>query len=74
MKVYKFTSIDRTLEFVKPLLVEGTYSVSIRTFYKDYPREYQIDRYEVTVKDIDEEKHDPTLEQGDWVVRDKEPL
>lgn len=53
MKVYKFTSIDRTLEFIKPLLVEGNYSVSIRTFYEEFPREYQIDYFEVTVKEIE---------------------
>ena len=51
MTVYKFTSIDRTLEFIKPLLVEGTYSVSIRTFYKVFPREYEIDYFEVTVEE-----------------------
>ena len=52
MTVYKFTSIDRTLEFIKSLIVEGKYSVSARAFYKEYPREYQIDYYEVTVKEI----------------------
>ena len=53
MTVYKFTSIDRTLEFIKPLLVEGNFIVSVRTFYKEYPREYQIDYYEVKVEEIE---------------------
>lgn len=65
--IYKFTTIDRTLEFIRPLLLEGKHSVSVRTFYKEYPREYSIDYFEVKVNEIDEEK-------GDWVVRDKEPL
>ena len=52
---YKFTSIDRTLEFIKPLLVEGNHSVHIRTFYKKYPREYDIDYFEVTVKETEKE-------------------
>ena len=54
MIVYKFTSIDRTLEFIKPLLVEGNYRVSVRTFYKEYPRQYEIDYFEVTVEEIEE--------------------
>lgn len=54
MTKYKFTSIDRTLEFIKPLLVEGKHSVSLRTFNKEYPRETQIDYFEVTVKEIKE--------------------
>lgn len=53
MTVYKFTSIDRTLEFIKPLLVEGNYTVYVKTFYKEYPRETMIDYYEVTVKEIE---------------------
>lgn len=53
MTVYKFTSLDRTLEFIKSLIVEGTYIVSARAFYKEYPREYQIDYFEVTVKEIE---------------------
>lgn len=52
MMVYKFTAIDRTLEFIKPLLVEGSYKVSVKTFYKKFPREYQIDYFEVTVEEI----------------------
>lgn len=51
MTIY-FTSIDRTLEFIKPLLVEGNHSVSIRTYFKEFPREYQIDFYAVIVKEI----------------------
>lgn len=53
MTVYKFTSLDRTLEFIKSLIVEGNYRVSARAFYKEYPREYQIDHYEVTVEEIE---------------------
>lgn len=52
MTVYKFTSIDRVLEFIEPLLVEGNYKVSIKTLYKEFPREYQIDYFEVTVEEI----------------------
>ena len=51
---YKFTSIDRTLEFIKPLLVEGEYKISVKTFYKGFPREYDIDFFEVTVEEIKE--------------------
>lgn len=54
MTVYKFTSIDRVLKFIEPLLVEGKYNVSAKTFYKEYPREYMIDYFEVTVKEIKE--------------------
>ena len=53
MTVYKFTSIDRTLEFTKVLIDEGNYRVSIRTFYKEYPWETMIDYYEVTVEEIE---------------------
>ena len=53
MTVYKFTSIDRTLDFIKPLLVEGKHRVSIRTFYKGFPRETMIDYFEVTVEEIE---------------------
>lgn len=46
MTIYKFTSIDRVLEFIKPLLVEGRHSVSIKTFFcKEYP-------FEVTVEEV----------------------
>ena len=54
MTVYKFTSIDRVLEFIKPLLVEGKYSVSVRAFYKEFPREYMIDYFEVKVEGVKE--------------------
>ena len=53
MTEYKFTTIDRTLEFIKPLIVEGNHRVSVRAFYKEYPRETMIDYYEVTVKEIE---------------------
>ena len=53
MTVYKFTSIDRTLEFIRPLLIEGKHRVSVRTFYKEYPRETMIDYFEVTVEEIE---------------------
>ena len=53
MTVYKFTSIDRTLEFIKSLIVEGNYIVSARAFYQEYPRETMIDYYEVTVEEIE---------------------
>lgn len=53
MTVYKFTTIDRTLEFIRPLLLEGKHKVSVKTFYKKYPREYSIDYFEVTVEEIE---------------------
>ena len=53
MTVYKFTTIDRTLEFMKSLIVEGNYIVSARAIYKEYPRETMIDYYEVTVEEIE---------------------
>ena len=54
MTVYKFKSIDRTLEFIKPLLIEGKHSVRVKTFYEEYPREYSIDYFEVAVEEIKE--------------------
>ena len=53
MTVYKFRTIDRTLEFIRPLLLEGKHMVSVKTFYKEYPREYSIDYFEVTVEEIE---------------------
>ena len=53
MTVYKFTTIDRTLEFMKSLIIEGNYRVSARAIYKEYPRETMIDYYEVTVEEIE---------------------
>ena len=53
MTVYKFTTIDRTLEFMKSLIIEGNHRVSARAFYKEYPRETMIDYYEVTVEEIE---------------------
>ena len=53
MTVYKFTTIDRTLEFMKSLIVEGNYRVSARAFFKKYPWETTIDYYEVTVEEIE---------------------
>ena len=32
---YKFTSIDRTIEFIKPLLVEGDKQVEVKTIFED---------------------------------------
>ena len=52
MTVYKFKSIDRTLEFIKPLLIEGKHSVSVRSFYKEYPWESSIDYFEVAVEEV----------------------
>lgn len=54
MTTYKFTTIQRVLEFIEPLLLEGKHSVNIKTFYEEYPREYSIDYFEVTVKEIKE--------------------
>lgn len=53
MTVYKFTAIDRTLEFMKSLLVEGDYIVSARAIYKEFPWETMIDYFEVTVEEIE---------------------
>lgn len=53
MTVYKFTSIDRTLDFIKSLIVEGKWQVSVKTFYEEFPSEIVIDYYEVTVKEIE---------------------
>ena len=53
MTVYKFKSLDRALEFIKSLIVEGNYRVSARAFYQEYPRETMIDYYEVTVEEIE---------------------
>lgn len=54
MAVYKFTALDRVLEFVAPLLVEGKHSVGLRTIYREFPRETQIDYFEVTVTEVKE--------------------
>ena len=47
---YKFTSIDRALEFVKPLLVEGDKKVEIKTIFEDTCIK-RIDYYLVIVED-----------------------
>ena len=47
-----YPDTDRTLEFIKPLLVEGNYRVSVRAFYEEFPR--LIDYFEVTVEEIEE--------------------
>ena len=44
---YTFKSIDRVLEFSKALLVEGKHTVSIKTVFRDFPRENDIDHFEV---------------------------
>lgn len=54
MAVYKFTAMDRVLEFVAPLLVEGKHSLGLRTIYKEFPWEHTIDYFEVTVTEIKE--------------------
>ena len=63
MTVYKFTTIDRTLEFIRPLLIEGKHRVSVRTFYKEYPRETMIDYFEVTVEENEEHEEKDALQK-----------
>lgn len=79
MTVYKFTEIDRTLAFIRPLLIEGKHSVSLRTVYEEFPREYHIAYFEVIVKEIENKEQaqspsDHKEPQGDWVVRTEGPL
>ena len=50
MTTYKFTSIDRTLEFIKPLLVEGRKKVEVKTIFEDTCVK-RIDHYLVIVSD-----------------------
>ena len=45
---YEFNSIFNLMGFVKPLVVEG-YSVAINTVFKEFPREHDIDKFEVNV-------------------------
>ena len=45
---YEFNSIFNVMYFVKPLIVEG-YSVAINTIFKKFPRENDIDKFEVNV-------------------------
>lgn len=45
---YEFDSIFNLMDFVKSLVVEG-YSVAINTVFKEFPREYDIDKFEVNV-------------------------
>ncbi len=52
--VYKFTAIDRTLEFTRALIVEGKYSVQIQAVYEEFPREDVLAYFEVTVEEIKE--------------------
>lgn len=49
---YEFISIDRTLDFIRPLLVEG-YKVEASTILKDSCVR-QIDHYEITVTTVKE--------------------
>ena len=53
---FEFTSIDRTLEFIKPLLVEGRKKVIVKTIFEDTWAEH-IDHYLVIVSD-NEFKHE----------------
>ena len=45
---YEFNSIFNVMDFVKPLIVEG-YPVAINTTFKKFPRENDIDKFEVNV-------------------------
>lgn len=45
---YEFNSIFNLMNFVKPLVVEG-YSVAINTVFKEFPKEHDIDKFEVNV-------------------------
>lgn len=71
---FKIHNLQSALNLVEALTLEK-YTVQIKTVYKEYPREYQIDCYKVTVLEEDI-KGVPLAEQPDfdWTVRDKEPL
>ena len=45
---YEFKSLYNVMDFVKPLIVEG-YPVAINVFYKQFPRENDIDKFTVDV-------------------------
>ena len=45
---YEFNSLFNLMDFIKPLAVEG-YTFAVRTKYKEYPRENEIDKFIVMV-------------------------
>ena len=47
---YEFTAIDRVLDFVKPLLIEGKKKVEVKTIFRNSIVK-SIDHYLVIVKD-----------------------
>lgn len=53
---YTFRGIDRVLEFSKALLVEGKHTVSIKTVFKEFPRNNDIDYFEIEVSEENSEK------------------
>lgn len=54
MTEYKFRNLLNALDFIKPLVIEGKYKITITTKYKEYPREYSIDYISVVVEQIKE--------------------
>lgn len=45
---YEFRSLFNMMDFIKPLAVEG-YTIAIKTVYKQFPRENDIDKFIVMV-------------------------
>lgn len=45
---YSFNSHQAVLDFIAPLIVEG-YPVAIQTMFREFPRENDIDHYEVSI-------------------------
>jgi len=54
MTEYKFKYLANAMDFIKPLVVEGDYKLTITTKYKEYPRESSIDYISVIVEKIKE--------------------
>lgn len=50
---YEFTSIDRTLDFIRPLLIEGKYKIEVSTIFNDSCIK-QIDYFKVIVTKVKE--------------------
>lgn len=64
----KIKNMQFVVDIVKALTLEG-YTVQVRTIYKEYPYENRILHHILTIVE-----EDPDVPEGDWTVRDKEPL
>lgn len=54
---YDFNSFENAINFIKPLILEGGYVVSVVTVYKEFPREGTIDHFHIIIRhEVEEEE------------------